>query len=273
LIILHRTFPRLAVLAAALALALAAPAQADVAIATGVAEVEGERVLVEVFVAVPGTRSAAPLVEEALEQQDAEPVEESAFNFSGLRWASLPVRQYYNPDGEALDALGALRAAQGTWSAVQGSAFGMADAGLSDRCPSLTRGCGGQQTYDDFNDVGWQRLSRGTLGVTWYSPLRQEADVALTTRYPWTTGCDGANQGAYDVETVLLHENGHVAGLDHSEDERAVMYASYQGPHCALGDDDAAAIGALYPRSEEADGESGFGSQRSTTATPSAATR
>ncbi len=74
--------------------------------------------------------------------------------------------------------------------------------------------------------------------------------MALSTRYSWTTGCDPASTGAYDVETVLLHENGHVAGLDHSDDERAVMYPSYGGPRCALAEDDAAAVRTLYPGDE-----------------------
>jgi len=261
-----RLWSSVAVLVAALV--LAAPASAKVAVGTGAAEVDGERVLVEVFVTVPGTRSAARAVAAALEAQDAEPVPESAFRFSGLKWASLPLRQFYNPDGEPLDALPALRAAERTWGSVQGSAFGIAEAGVTGRCPSLTRGCGTMQTYDDHNDVGWQRLGRGTLGVTWYSPLRQEADVALTTRYPWTMGCDPATTGAYDVETVLLHENGHVAGLDHSDDEHAVMYPSYGGPRCALAEDDTAAVRTLYPGDEP---ESAPESEPAPAATPTPA--
>jgi hypothetical protein len=225
----------------------AAPAGADVAFGTGVSQVDGERVLVEVFVAVPGTRSAQPLVERALAQQNAVAVAEAHYAFSGLKWNLLPVVQFYNPEREVVGAHEALIAAGDTWSGVAGSAFRMAPATTTDRCPSLTRGCGTDQFFDDHSDVGWQRLARGTLGVTWYSTLKQEADVALTTRYPWTTGCDLAATGAYDVETVLLHENGHVAGLDHSSDPAAVMYASYQGARCLLAGDDEDGIRALYP--------------------------
>jgi hypothetical protein len=234
-------------LALLLAAALAAPAQARVAFGTGVAEVRGERVLVEVFVTVPGTASAASTLRRALAEQGAKPgvaVPDHAFN--GLRWGT-PVAQYYNPDEEPVDAFDALRETHRQWSSVRDSAFRMDGAGITTRCPSLTRGCGTFQSYDGYSDVGWQRLSRGTLGVTWFHPSRQEADVALTTRYAWALGCQSVATGAYDVQTVLLHENGHVAGLDHSEDGAAVMYPSYQGARCALADDDVAGLRALYP--------------------------
>jgi hypothetical protein len=51
---------------------------------------------------------------------------------------------------------------------------------------------------------------------------------------------------AFDLQSVYLHENGHVAGLGHSTDTSAVMYPSYQTARCALGDDDKAGIAALY---------------------------
>jgi predicted Zn-dependent protease len=31
---------------------------------------------------------------------------------------------------------------------------------------------------------------------------------------------------SYDLQTVILHENGHVLGLDHSKDTGAAMYPS-----------------------------------------------
>ena len=49
-----------------------------------------------------------------------------------------------------------------------------------------------------------------------------------------------------DVETVLLHENGHVAGLDHANRTDSVMYPSYQSPRCTLSDYDRRSIANLY---------------------------
>jgi len=51
------------------------------------------------------------------------------------------------------------------------------------------------------------------------------------------------------VESVILHENGHVVGLGHSEVETAVMYAYYLGTHRVLEPDDVDGITFLYPES------------------------
>ena len=69
--------------------------------------------------------------------------------------------------------------------------------------------------------------------------------MAINTRYTWSTGCVN-RAGQIDLETVFLHENGHVAGLGHSTDVNAVMYPSYQSARCALAADDRAGIAALY---------------------------
>ena len=66
--------------------------------------------------------------------------------------------------------------------------------------------------------------------------------MALNTKFPWAT--DGTD---YDVETVYLHENGHVLGLGHSNVVGAVMEAYYGGVRWALLDDDIAGITSLYP--------------------------
>ncbi|MGH9135833.1 MAG: matrixin family metalloprotease [Acidimicrobiales bacterium] len=54
----------------------------------------------------------------------------------------------------------------------------------------------------------------------------------------------------YDLQTVILHENGHVAGLDHLPDCDAVMFGSLRSLETkrSLTDDDAVAISARYPR-------------------------
>ncbi len=69
--------------------------------------------------------------------------------------------------------------------------------------------------------------------------------MAINTRYAWSTGCV-AQPGTFDLESVYLHENGHVAGLGHSNDLSAVMYPAYQTARCALAQDDRNGIAALY---------------------------
>ena len=111
--------------------------------------------------------------------------------------------------------------------------------------PVAGQGCRGPQRYDGFNDVGWARLSGGTLGVTWYSTIdrrgRHGDQYALHVDDRLR-----AARTAYDLETVFLHENGHVAGLGHSTDTSAVMYPSYRGVRCALAPDDRNGLATLY---------------------------
>ena len=244
---------RAAVGAAALmgVLSWAAPAMAaDKVIAVdGVAKGNADR-RVEILVHVPDGESASAAADKALEAQGAKkapppPVQGNSYSFTGLFWDVLPVSQSYNGAGSPLpDAQNALNATYGPWSSVSGSNFRIQSGGTTNRCPSLVRECAGAQRNDRFNDVGWARLSNGTLGVTWSTSGTDEADMAINTRYTWVTGCSG--QGGFDLQSVYLHENGHVAGLGHSTDTSAVMYPSYQTARCALAQDDRNGIAALY---------------------------
>ena len=99
---------------------------------------------------------------------------------------------------------------------------------------------------DGFNDVGWASIGGNTLGITWSTISDPEADMALNTRFAWKDTCSSSGGSAYDVETVFLHENGHVAGLDHTNRTDSVMYPSYQAPMCDLTAYDRASIANLY---------------------------
>ena len=236
-------------------LALAGPAAAaDRVIAVdGVAKGNADR-RVEILVHVPDGESASAAAEKALAGQGAkkapqpppEQPESNSFSFTGLFWDTRSVTQNYNPAGERVQgAQTALTNTLPDWSNVSSSVFDMSFGGNTTRCPSLVRECPGAQRNDRFNDVGWAQLQNGTLGVTWSTSGTDEADMAINTRYSWTTGCRAVS-GSFDLESVFLHENGHVAGLGHSTDTRAVMYPSYQTARCSLAADDRAGIAALY---------------------------
>jgi Matrixin len=241
------------VIAAAVVAALPAAASAaqQTASATGIAEVRGATTLVEVYVQVQPGETAREATNAALADQGARrvapPPTSGGPGFTGLVWDVLPVVQNYNPTGELVAAESLLEATQATWSAVPGSDFAMMSGGTTTRCPSIVQECPGPQRIDGLNDVGWVRLSRGTLGVTWsiIGGAPDEADMALSTRVPWHTGCrDVAN--SFDTQTVLLHENGHVAGLGHASSTASVMYPFYQGARCSLDLLDQQAIRTLY---------------------------
>jgi hypothetical protein len=241
-----------ALAAAAPAMAADQEARSRVLAVDGVAKGSADR-RVEVLVVVPAGASARAAGDRALAGQGAkraqakpEPPQSQGFTFTGLKWDVLPVRQSYNPAGQATSgAATALSNTYGDWSSVKGSTYRISSGGTTSRCPSLVRECPGAQRNDRFNDVGWAQLSNGTLGVTWSTSGVDEADMAINTRYAWSTGCV-ARPGAYDLESVYLHENGHVAGLGHSTDVNAVMYPSYQTARCVLAQDDKNGIAALY---------------------------
>ena len=233
------------------AFGVSAPAMAaDRVIAVEGVSKHAADVRVEILVQVPSGESARKAGDRALEGQGAkrapEPPQSAAFTFNGLVWDELPVVQSYNPSGEPTSAAAtALTNTYGDWSGVPGSRYRIGSGGTTSRCPSLVRECRGPQVFDGFNDVGWARLGGRTLGVTWYGTAADEADMAINTRFAWSTGCVQV-AGAFDLETVYLHENGHVAGLGHSSDPNAVMYPSYQTARCTLGADDSAGLAALY---------------------------
>jgi hypothetical protein len=62
------------------------------------------------------------------------------------------------------------------------------------------------------------------------------------------TWVDGAVPGGFDIETIALHELGHLLGLDHSGDAGAVMRPSFPANFTlrTLQADDLAGIRALY---------------------------
>jgi hypothetical protein len=244
--------PALAALLCAAAFPVGTSAAERTASATGVAKVQGKEVLVEVFVEVPPGQSARRATNAALAEQGAQPEPPPTGGapdgpgFTGLVWDVLPLVQSHNPAGEALAAESLLQATQATWSSVPGSAFEMAFGGTTSRCPSIVQECSGPQVLDGFNDVGWARLSGGTLGVTWSTTgAVDEADMALSTQVAWSAGC--ASAAGFDAQSVLLHENGHVAGLDHAASTASVMYPFYQGQRCSLDALDEQAIRTLYP--------------------------
>jgi hypothetical protein len=233
-------------------LATAGPAVAkDRVIAVdGVSKANADR-RVEILVHVPDGQDANAAAERALAGQNAkkappEQPQSNSYSFTGLFWDTRSVTQNYNPAGSPpINAQGALTNTHPDWSNVSNSVFDMFFGGNTNRCPSLVRECPGAQKNDRFNDVGWAQLQNGTLGVTWSTSGIDEADMAINTRYSWTTGCN-APSGSFDLESVYLHENGHVVGLGHSTDINAVMYPSYQTSRCSLAADDQAGMAALY---------------------------
>jgi Matrixin len=259
-----RRFAFLVSLALILALPASAHAGGRVASGTGVKHVNGKTVYVDVVVAVPEGQTAGQATDQALAEQGARRAKppwaggpggpaggggdnDEQYFYTGLEWSPPSVTQNYNAAGEPLPAEGALTNTHADWNGVAGSDLHITYGGRTPRCPSLVRECSGPQANDGNNDVAWLALGGGsTLGVTWFTPSDPEADMALNTRFAWKNTCGSSGGNSVDVETVLLHENGHVAGLDHTNRTDSVMYPNYQSPRCTLFPYDERSIANLY---------------------------
>ena len=88
-----------------------------------------------------------------------------------------------------------------------------------------------------------------------------DSDTLLNPAISFATpGALGTNPGAYDLESVLIHELGHFFGFSHSLVLRAMMYPfapptgtftgsrpTISAPDAPLGDDDRAGLRVLFP--------------------------
>ncbi|MGD8431238.1 MAG: matrixin family metalloprotease [Nitrosopumilaceae archaeon] len=215
-------------------------------ISSGFGKIPGKDLYVHVVVAVPSGSDKNEVINEALAQQGAKPFDDSEFSLTGLKWTKDPagnayVVQNYNDQAEPVPAKSALLNTHTTWTDVPNADVVLSYGSDTTNCPSLVRECPGPQVSDGFNDVAWLAIkSKTTLGVTWFNS--NEADMALNTNFKWSTD---ETQG-YDVETVFLHENGHVLGLGHSDVTSAVMYKSYQTTRQSPAQDDICGLQALY---------------------------
>lgn len=82
----------------------------------------------------------------------------------------------------------------------------------------------------------WYNTSTGAIS---------SSDIDINANYSWW---NGAHEGCYDVQSVVLHEIGHSVGLSHSNNYSAVMYRySYTNTlKRALTQDDINGVNAIY---------------------------
>lgn len=182
----------------------------------------------------------------------------------GWRWdrAELPVVVTYNPAGNpaaftAADVATVLEA----WSSVETSTFAFAYSGLTSTPASMSSTGEDGQSVIAWADLGCQ--AGCVLGVTTKSFTSHEADVVLNSNAGARLG-DGT-AGTFDTFSVLLHEAGHLAGLEHScpifgpctqEERAAVMFFSYDGVQRELAADDVDGLSLIYPGTK--DGSAGI---------------
>jgi hypothetical protein len=219
---------------------------------TGLSSADGEQVIVHILASAQAGKSDQEVADAALNGVNARAITWSDYSLLANSWDQFFdgvggndfVTQRYNSKDEPLGARAAVDRSRATWNAADSPfAFevGMESVG---KCPSLVQECKGRQTFDGYNDIAWMPLrDANTLAVTWSGTSTDEADVAFNTNFTWSNDNPAS---AIDIETVALHEFGHVAGIGHSDVELAIMEPVYAGVRRSLTADDIAALQAWY---------------------------
>jgi hypothetical protein len=243
------------------AAAQAGPAHHTVAV-TGLKQVGAYGVRVDITLDIPPGADIAAVARDALARQGTQPVADSAPALQAVlpsvRWpqfdahgnqTAAPVQQFYNPAGETVPggARQALQSGDAEWTTVPTATYAVQYAGTT------TRGA----AFDRVNVVSWTTQSPGgpdALAVTTtYFELATgfllDADVQLNANVAFFANPVDLTPARYDFRYVLLHENGHVAGLGHSPDPAAVMYPFFTPGSVGhgLAQGDIWAISRLYP--------------------------
>ena len=134
-----------------------------------------------------------------------------------LRWSRMPIRYFVNEQGlpgiSAVEYRSALDRAFATWQAVSSSTVAFQAAGVTSALPT---------DVDGMTTLGFQarpELDR-VLGSTSFlvdtvTGEIVEAGIFFNSVFPWSVAA-GGESGKYDVESIALHEIGHLAGLGHS---------------------------------------------------------
>lgn len=150
----------------------------------------------------------------------------AAYKGTGYSWATHTATYAYNPAGKPAsigDDDAAIAAGAGTWNTA-GADWTFVRGSNTFAGPGLCE----DGMPDGISTVAWVAgLPGSTLATTCtYFPGGnvKESDIALDASRPWTT--DPADPQV-DLQSVALHEFGHMLGLGHSGDREAVMYGTY----------------------------------------------
>ncbi|HEY5638741.1 MAG TPA: matrixin family metalloprotease [Dehalococcoidia bacterium] len=187
---------------------------------------------------------------------------ESSYSTLGVSFidGEIPVQYYINAGAgkpaqitEQEARLASIRAYH-AWQNIPGSYVAFGPVQSTSRTSS-------QGDCDGYHDTTWGISSShgsSTLAVTYTCYIGSQildADVEIDTDHfgtQWRVDGSGAcYTGTYDLQTVLLHENGHVLGLGHPSNNSCVpcpvMDASYGGVSRTPCADDDAGASAVYP--------------------------
>lgn len=134
-----------------------------------------------------------------------------------LRWRQMPVSYFVNAstaDGVTPDAFQqAIERAFATWDAVPSASIAFRFAGETTAAPGDDDGRSTLGFLDEPDLEGVLASTSFVVDVTTGEIL--EADIFFNSHFAWSTAASG-DPGRYDVETIAVHEIGHLGGLGHS---------------------------------------------------------
>jgi hypothetical protein len=136
---------------------------------------------------------------------------------TSVKWSRLPVRYFVTDRGAAGVTSAQFRDATAraftTWQNVKTATVSATFAGLTSASPDDEDG---QNTLGFLTRPDLERV----LGSTSYliddtTGEILEADIFFNASFPWSVA-SGGESGKYDLESIILHETGHLFGLGHS---------------------------------------------------------
>ena len=134
-----------------------------------------------------------------------------------LKWRDFPIRYYVTDQGvsgvSASDFQGAITRAFNTWNAVGTATTSSQFAGFTQARPFADDG----MVVIGF--LGRPELERTLAATTFLIDITDgrilESDIFFNTSFGWSTAAAGESP-RFDVESIALHEIGHLHGLGHS---------------------------------------------------------
>lgn len=175
----------------------------------------------------------------------------AAFAPTGLTWQAMPIPYKVNPnvDTDLLpNATALIHRSMQTWTDDPGSAISFRYDGAS-----TTTEREWPLTNTIYAGPAPGILGQAVFGGNQGPGIVNQFDVIINSGpllgdLPWH---DGAAPLTFDLGSVIMHEIGHVIGLDHSSDQTAIMFPSLTAGTSIveLAADDAAGVASLYPAS------------------------